>query len=86
MTAAILTKYLGPTNHRGGRVKASVANSTDCTVMPWDHALSESANHAGAALALARTMNWPGSWQGGSTLDGYAFVLTGAGPGFLFNH
>ncbi len=84
MTSAISTKQLGPTNHRGTRIKASVAGSTDCVVIPYDYALSRPANHAAAALALARTMGWPGDWAAGYSLDGWTFVKIGGCDGFTF--
>lgn len=75
MRQAITTKYLGPTNHRGARVKAT-AQAGSVTV-PWDHALGPQENHAEAAKALVAKYGWPRDvpWYGGATDDGYAFVL-----------
>jgi hypothetical protein len=56
MRQAIVTKYLGPTNHRGSRVKAT-AQAGSITIH-WDDALDVSANHARAALALAKKFGW----------------------------
>ena len=73
---AIVTKYLGATNYRGSRVKAT-AYAGSVTVC-WDHALEVSENHAKAAQALASKWGWDkfNDFAGGSLPDdkGYAFV------------
>ena len=46
------TKYLGPTDHRGGRVKATHLTTRKSTTVPWDHALGAHDNHALAAAVL----------------------------------
>ena len=48
---AIVTKYLGPTNNRCARVKAT-AQAGSVTIS-WDCALDVDANHDAAAIALA---------------------------------
>lgn len=53
---AILTKYLGPTDHRGARVKAQGARSS--VTVDWDCALSTDDNHRAAAKAYALKMGW----------------------------
>jgi hypothetical protein len=63
MRQAIFTKFLGPTNSRGSRVKAS-ADAGSVTVS-WDHALNSSENHRAAAMALAVKFGWSGTWVGG---------------------
>jgi hypothetical protein len=76
---AIVTRYAGPTNHRGARVivKAQAGRK----VIPWDHAHGPEHNHRDAALAFARSMRWMeyGDWElvGGAMPDGtgYCFVL-----------
>ncbi len=73
---AILTKYLGPTNFRGARVKA-IAEELSVTV-PWDYALSAERNHTHAAARLAEKYEWVGRWYGGGTMEGYAFVCVHA--------
>ena len=55
-TKAIQTKYIGPTNFLGSRVKA-VAQSGAVTVK-WDCALDQEENHRQAALALCRRLGW----------------------------
>lgn len=73
---AILTKFLGPTNTRGSRIKASahsyVRNAPVSLTLGWDHRLNPSLNHLEAAQALAAREGWAGVWtsiedvQGGS--------------------
>lgn len=45
---AIVTKFLGPTNTRGSRVKATTPSGQSVTI-GWDHALDSDANHTRAA-------------------------------------
>lgn len=53
---AIQTKYFGPTNARGSRIKAT-APAGSMTV-PYDHALNIDQNHKAAATALANKFGW----------------------------
>lgn len=53
---AITTKYLAPTNTRGARIKATAACGS--ITVPWDHALTTSANHYNAACMLAGQNDW----------------------------
>lgn len=83
---AIQTKYVGPTNYRGSRIIAVVAeekNSLNTTVrrltVNVDHALNSDQNHAIAAKALIERLGWAvangyGPWVIGSTPAGYVFV------------
>lgn len=72
MRQAIATKYLGPNNYQGARIKAT-ADAGSITVS-WDHARNVEDNHTAAALALADKLGWTGNWVGGSL----------PGPGFVF--
>jgi hypothetical protein len=73
MRQAIVTKFHGPTNHRGARVKAT-ADAGSIT-LPWDHALGVEGNHRAAAEALAKKYGWPlDMFGGGLPGSGYAFV------------
>ncbi len=47
---AIVTKYLGPTNTLGSRVKAT--DGTNSVLLPYDHRLTPDGNHYAAARAL----------------------------------
>jgi len=65
---AIRTKYIGPGNVRGSRVKAT-AQAGSLTV-GWDSRLNSEANHKAAAQELALRLDWPGHWVGGGLPDG----------------
>lgn len=56
MRQAIVTKYLGPTNTRGARVKATAYAGS--VTIPWDDAKDVDDNHYAAALALAFKFEW----------------------------
>ncbi len=74
MYQAITTKYLGPSNVRGSRVKATAAAGS--VTLHWDHSLNPEANHREAAAALAIKYGWDGRWHGGCNHDGqYVFVV-----------
>lgn len=71
---AITTKYLGPTNHRGSRVKATCEAGS--VIVGWDHALDSQGNHDAACRAMALKMGWHGHWLGGGlpSTAGNAYV------------
>lgn len=73
MLQAITTKYLGPTNARGARVKATA--SAGSVTVAWDYALNPAQNHCAAAKALAEKCDWQGRYVGGATEAGYVFVF-----------
>ena len=68
---AIETKYLGPTNHRGARIKVS-AQCGSMTV-PYDYA-SNSGDHQYAVRAFALKMGWFGRWVCAHRADGRGMV------------
>ena len=74
---AITTRYIGPSNVRGSRVKATAAAGS--VTLHWDDALNSDANHQAAAVALAAKYGWGGKWFGGSIADGCVFVCIGDG-------
>jgi hypothetical protein len=77
MRQAIVTKFHGPTNHRGARVKAT-ADAGSVTVS-WDYALGIAENHLAAAVALANKHGWPTNLVGGSLPgSGYVFAYPAA--------
>lgn len=80
MRQAIVTKYFGPTNFRGARVKAS-AQAGSITIS-WDHALNADENHTAAAKAFAEKMKWDGAWSGGAlpSGSGYCYVQADGFP------
>lgn len=75
---AILTKYFGPTNSRGSRIKAQCAAGS--ITIGYPHELSGMACHAKAAKALVEKLGWDhhhyGDLMGGQLPNGdYAFVF-----------
>lgn len=79
MRQAITTKYIGPTNTRGSRVKATSA-SGDTLTLAWDDAVGGDANHRYAAGELATKLQWAGTWHCGATEAGYCFVCVDGDP------
>jgi hypothetical protein len=75
---AITTKYIGPSNVRGSRIKAYAAAGT--VTIAYDDSLSIEKAHAKAAKALAEKFGWSGFYyQGGLPDDrGYCFVCVDA--------
>lgn len=70
---AIQTRYFGPSNVRGSRIKAW-ADAGSITI-PYPHELSGQACHRKAAQALADKFGWKGAYLGGQLPNGdYAFV------------
>lgn len=53
---AIQTKFMGPTNTRGSRIKATAAAGS--ITLGWDHALNSEQNHVAAARALCQKFGW----------------------------
>ena len=81
---AIETKYLGPTDYRGSRIKATARDTFSSDEKPksvtvsMDYALDTDANHERAALALLpKVCNNPDGVQlhKGATQRGYVFVV-----------
>lgn len=72
---AIMTKYLGPTNNRGSRIKAYTESGLSITI-PYPHERNQGADaHSVAALALAKRAGWTGDLIAGATDRGYVFVF-----------
>jgi hypothetical protein len=75
---AIETRYLGPTNFRGARVKALCEAGR--VVVAWDDGLDVAGNHDVAARVLIKKLGWNdgrGRWvRGGLPKSrGYVYVL-----------
>jgi len=70
----ILTKYLGPTNNRGSRIKAHDSDHNQVT-LPYRFELDSEQMHRRAAEALRDKMGWTGELIAGGTRDGYVFVF-----------
>lgn len=77
---AIVTKYLGATERRPSRVKASAQAGS--IIVNWDDAKDIDGNHYAAALALAHKFGWLADrdMHGGGLPDGTgnAYVLVPA--------
>jgi len=72
---AIVTKYLGQTNHKPSRMVAKAEAAR--IVVPYDHGLNAQGNHAAAAAAYIAHMMWGtfDKWRGGQIPDGsYVWV------------
>ena len=73
---AIVTKYLGPTDRRGARIKARCEAGT--VTINWDYSLDTQENHERAAMELVYKLGWDqfNRFQGGALPDnaGYVFV------------
>jgi hypothetical protein len=75
---AITTKYLGPTNCRGARIKAKCQAGSVTVGYEYD---SADGDHDLAVLALLSKLGWAGVWIGGGLPDGTgnAYVCSKAG-------
>jgi hypothetical protein len=84
MFQAIVTHYIGPTNYRGSRVKATCAAGS--ITLGWDHSLNSEQNHDAAAKALANKFDWVGEWHSGGLPDnrGNCYVQGNIGSGPVF--
>ena len=73
-TQAIETRYLGPSNTKGGRIKATAWGGS--VTVGYNHALDRPCNHKAAADALIAKMGWKGTYAQGANVkgDGYYFV------------
>jgi hypothetical protein len=74
---AIQTKFLGPTNSRGSRVKAFAAAGS--VTISWDHRLNPEQNHRAAAEMFANRMNWTGKWFAGTLPSGDMVFINAEG-------
>ena len=72
---AILTKWLGPTDTKGTRIKAYDSDGNSVTI-PIDYGLEDSDNDRAACLALIERLDWNCSILGsGYIKGGRCFVL-----------
>jgi len=81
---AIETRFLGPTNFQGARIKAKCWGGS--MTIPYPHEFNLAKAHREAAMALIDKMDqpyggWRGDWVQGSNAkgDGYVFVKTKEG-------
>jgi hypothetical protein len=79
MHQAIVTRYLGPTNTRGARIKATASAGSVSVAYGYGN---EEAEHMAACLALVAKLGWQaprGQWHGGALPNGdRVFVASGA--------
>ena len=80
---AITTKYLGPTNHRGPRIKATTASGLSVTI-GYNTTISSPNAHRLAVVDLFIKHNLSGpswglvsDWRAGETKKGYTWVCCG---------
>ncbi|EQB12677.1 hypothetical protein [Novosphingobium lindaniclasticum] len=80
MRQSITTKYLGPTNSKGSRIKATARKRShsfpeQALTSNYGYRSTEE-EHCIAAHALAAKLGWSGLWVGGGNVDedGYVFV------------
>ena len=77
MSIAIHTRYLGPTDSRGSRIKASAARGRErlTVTVPYDHAASDPFQVGAEAL---RDKYWPGAtlYRAGAALDNNGDIFT----------
>ena len=73
---AITTKFLGATNTKPARIKATSGSGISVTVS-FDYGLTEVQEHAQAVIALCKKLNWMdrGPFLMGGTKDGYCAVF-----------
>ena len=80
MRQAIQTRFMGPTNTKGSRVRAWC--DAKSMTFGWDHSKNSPQNHEAAADALARGLGWLDDGSklvgGGLPGSGYAFVIVEA--------
>jgi len=70
----IATKYLGPTNTRGSRIKAWTSSGLS-VVINYDYALNSEDNHVLAAEKIATKVGWTKTeWVATTTETGYVFT------------
>jgi hypothetical protein len=80
MRQAIVTKYLGPTDHHGSRVKARCEAGS--LTLGWDYAHGPEENHKRCAEALQLQLGWGNRYFIGGALPGTAegFCFVDVGP------
>ena len=70
----ITTKYLGATNTKGARMKATHTGGYTSVTESYDYALNNEDNHMVVAHMLAQKLGWDANYVGGHTKDGMVFV------------
>jgi hypothetical protein len=66
---AIVTKYIGPTNTKGARIKAVSCGGLSVTV-PYEYDLDSYGAHCMAAVELCKNLKWEFNHVAGELPDG----------------
>lgn len=75
MRQAITTRYLGPTNHKGSRIKAWCQAGMITTAYLYE--LSVENNHLNAAMKLMQKIGWDNDLIGGWQKHDGVFIQVG---------
>jgi hypothetical protein len=85
---AIQTRWIGPTNTRGSRVRAFSEAFPRGVIVGWDYGAGNGtgqsdveANHDLAARAFIKRVGWFGTWARGATREGYVYVCLARSTG-----
>ena len=82
----VITQYLGPTDAKGSRVKASFTDHPGTSITaPYDHSLTGFQMHRMAAILLLRKYELYAddyNETSGGSLNGYIFIFTEKANGF----
>jgi hypothetical protein len=78
---AIQTRFLGPTNNRGARVKAYSEGFPRGVIVEWDYAEGIEDNHRRAVEAFVMAKEWHGLWVMGGAPGGGTVWVCIAGRG-----
>lgn len=85
---AITTKFIGPSNHRGSRIRAKAAAGS--IIVAYNSGWSTDRNHDEAAHALCRKFGWRGTYIRGGMPDEcgnvYVATLDGRADGFTVSN
>ena len=77
MNALIQTKYIGPTNYRGARLKAFLLAQPSVSVFyPYPHELSGEDAHRKAAEKLAQKLGYGKEQEAFEAIRGYVFSFS----------
>ena len=81
---AIITRYHGPTDHRGARISATTEGAGR-VYEDYDHALDGEKLHFEAVKKLCKQLDWHGIFVAGGTPDerGYAWVFVEHASGYM---
>ena len=72
--AIIKTKFIGPTNTRGARIKATCQAGSATISYPYSESISDSHWLAAQELITKLSLNWGSEFTVGSDNDGYYFI------------